>query len=317
MSPILPSREADASPRVTDPKPQPTVQLVIAHYNENLDWLVPFAEESIIYTKGPGKATAPFAGRTVPLPNIGREGHTYLHHIITAYDDLAEVSVFLQGRIDDHISLSPSEVYSRASFTQPGEVTTFPWRELELFDLWSGIPWTEYPSWNKWSTMNQWVLAPKSPAQCWFELMGYDKLPASVGYQPGAMFAVHRDTIRRHPRVFYEKMQNDFFGGEMANVNPETGHYMERWWQAIFAPDEYICWDAEKDTVKEDRNKWGQLARGKWHRVPKNVDVDPYLEESLLSSGSDRDSSGRSASPSSGQSTPIDRGIGEERQLEA
>ena len=35
------------------------------------------------------------------LPNVGREGHTYLHHIIHHWDDLAAHTVFLPGNLHD------------------------------------------------------------------------------------------------------------------------------------------------------------------------------------------------------------------------
>jgi hypothetical protein len=280
----------------------PTIQFIIAHYNEDLEWLVPLAEEAIIYTKGSPKSTMIFPTRTVPLPNIGREGHTYLYHIVTTYNSLPDVCVFLQGRIDDHVSLSPCEIRSRASQTRPGEVTTFPWRELELFDNWSGIPWHEYPCWKKWTSMSS-KKAPKTPAQYFIDLLSFETVPESVGFQPGALFAVHRDTIRQHPLSLYERLLKEFFLGDTADVNPETGHYMERFWLALWAPKEYVCW-SNKDVAKEERNRWGQLARGRWHRTPRGLETDPYLEESLLSSSDSERQSERSGSEFSTGVTP-------------
>ena len=42
------------------------------------------------------------------LPNVGRESHTYLHHIVANYDHLASVTVFTQGSISEH----PKNVYN-------------------------------------------------------------------------------------------------------------------------------------------------------------------------------------------------------------
>ena len=274
----------------------PTVQFVIAHYNEDLSWLDPVAESSIIYTKG-DPTFSPYPKRTVSLPNIGREGHTYLQHIVRAYSSLPDVSVFLQGRIDDHISLSPTEIRDEASQTKPGEVTTFPWRELELFDCWDGIPWDEYPCWEKWSAMKS-KQAPKTPGQYFKDLLGYDRTPDSVGFQPGAVFAVHRDTIRQHPRSFYENLLQEFFLGEMAHINPMTGHYMERFWLAMWRPDEYVCWNEKSDASPEERNDHGQLAKGRWHRTPKGVRID-YQTISPSTSSNGASSSDESGSDSS------------------
>ena len=46
----------------------------------------------IIYDKSP----SPVAGSR-PLPNVGRESHTYLHHIVSNYDSLADWTVFSQA----------------------------------------------------------------------------------------------------------------------------------------------------------------------------------------------------------------------------
>jgi len=144
------------------------------------------------------------------------------------------------------------------------------------------------------------VEAAKLPSQYFVDLFGFPSVPDSVGFQPGALFAVHRDTIRQHPLSLYKKILEKFFLGEMSHVNPETGHLMERFWLALWAPKEYICWDAKTDVAKEERNRWGQLARGRWHRTPKGAETDSYVESSFLSSGSEEQSE-RSSSNSSSQ----------------
>lgn len=76
-----------------------SLELVVARYAEDLSWLrrVPKTVRVTVYNKG---------GDTVPgmaLPNVGREAHTYLHHMVTRYDDLAEVTLFCQGKPFDHV----------------------------------------------------------------------------------------------------------------------------------------------------------------------------------------------------------------------
>ncbi|KAI9810250.1 MAG: hypothetical protein M1827_006384 [Pycnora praestabilis] len=250
-----------------------TLEIVIAHYNEDVDWLEPVKDFCTIYSKGGPKNLPPYP--SIPLPNIGREGHTYLQHIAEQYDALPDVTIFLQGHVDDHVSISVEEIVERSIKTRPGQVTTFPFRELELFDCWDGIPWEDYPSWKKWSSM-ECKRSPKSPGQYWQQTIGFENVPASVGFAPGALFAVRRETIQHYPRSYYQLLLEDFFLGEMAHVNPETGHYMERFWLAIWNPSEYICWNAETDVALEERNAQGQLTKGHWHRTPKYVDLDVY-----------------------------------------
>lgn len=70
--------------------------LVVARYNENIDWLKNTALNYIIFNKG--EANLPlWVKNEIKLPNIGREAHTYLTYIILNYDNLPEHSVFVQG----------------------------------------------------------------------------------------------------------------------------------------------------------------------------------------------------------------------------
>ncbi|MCJ1459084.1 hypothetical protein MMC28_009461 [Mycoblastus sanguinarius] len=272
-SPSSHSDFTQTSPFETTAAAHRQFQIVVAHYKEDLSWLEPARDDCVVYSKG--GLSAPPGFLQVNLSNIGREGHTYLYHIVEHYDSLADVTLFTQGRVDDHISLSAIEMKEKALRTPPYEVMTFPFRELELFDHWGGIPWELYPSWAKWSSMPR-VKARHSPAHYFSVLLSHDKVPLSIGFQPGAIFAVKRETIHQHSRCFYHKMLQEFFLGEMAHVNPETGHLMERFWLAMWRPEEYCCWEESEISVTE-RNSQGQLAKGRWHRTPHGVAVDEAL----------------------------------------
>ena len=248
----------------------PTVGIVVAHYNEDLSWLNDVKDLCTVYSKG-GPKNAPSFPYT-PLPNIGREGHTYLYHIVEHYNSLPDVTIFLQGNIDDHVTMDIKEIVDLSRKTPPGEVTTFSFRELELFDLWDGIPWELYPSWKKWSSMER-VDAAKTPAQYWRQFFGKE-VPESIGFQPGAIFATRRETIQQYPLELYREMLHELFLGDMAHINPETGHHLERFWLAMWDPSEYICWDGKKDLAKNKRNAKGQLAKGHWHRTPRGAEID-------------------------------------------
>ena len=70
--------------------------IVVARYNESLEWCKPYASMCIVYNKGePLKNN--FGLKIRQLSNVGRESHTYLSHIIYNWDTLNEYTVFLQG----------------------------------------------------------------------------------------------------------------------------------------------------------------------------------------------------------------------------
>ena len=85
------------------------LQLVVVRHTEDISWSDPFAAVRTVYEKaGPVLATLPPTPRpaaaaapnaaSVVLPNVGKEQHAYLTHIVRNYDSLAERTVFMHGR---------------------------------------------------------------------------------------------------------------------------------------------------------------------------------------------------------------------------
>jgi hypothetical protein len=73
------------------------IELVVAAYGEDLTWLTEFSKFATIYEKKDKSNRTVVNAKRVLLPNIGRESHTYLHHIVYNYHNLANVTVFIQG----------------------------------------------------------------------------------------------------------------------------------------------------------------------------------------------------------------------------
>lgn len=71
-------------------------ELVLAVFKEPLNWLDGYKGEATIYCKG--------SNQYIPLPNVGREANTYLHHIVSNYNKLADYTIFAQGNPFDHSS---------------------------------------------------------------------------------------------------------------------------------------------------------------------------------------------------------------------
>ena len=79
-------------------------EIVIARYNENLEWIneEPFNRHPIIvYNKSDNyDFSKNNITQIINLPNIGRETHSYLYHIVKNYDNLKEVTIFLPGSVE-------------------------------------------------------------------------------------------------------------------------------------------------------------------------------------------------------------------------
>ena len=72
--------------------------IVVARYNENLDWLNKFTGIPVtIYNKG-----EKIDRESIRVENVGRESDTYLRYIIDNYSNLAPLTYFVQGNPYDH-----------------------------------------------------------------------------------------------------------------------------------------------------------------------------------------------------------------------
>jgi hypothetical protein len=87
------------------------LQVVVVQHEEDISWSDPFAAVRTVYKKSGKKLSVhPQAGTTsaveaapdaalVELPNVGKEQHAYLTHIVRNYDELADRTVFLHGKM--------------------------------------------------------------------------------------------------------------------------------------------------------------------------------------------------------------------------
>jgi hypothetical protein len=78
------------------------VTVVVAVYEENIDWIKNIKHNTIIYNKGSRHLEESEKAKVIPLQNNGRESQTYLHHIVENYDNLSDMTIFCQGGPFDH-----------------------------------------------------------------------------------------------------------------------------------------------------------------------------------------------------------------------
>ena len=112
--------------------------------------------------------------------------------------------------------------------------TTFGLQGSEkVFNQWNGIDWHNDMENRIYLQANSSELLPAecSPAELWYRLFEVDP-PPCIRYVESSTFAVKSDTIRRRPRDFYERLLKLF--ADCNHINPEYGHYVERFWSTIF-----------------------------------------------------------------------------------
>ena len=95
----------------------------MARYRENASWAIRFRQCTT--RSGDAPAWAASFRRWIPLPNVGRESHTIVSHIVSRYDSLADWTVFMQGDPFDHLPAGLSVDTFTAAATDSRE-TFFP-----------------------------------------------------------------------------------------------------------------------------------------------------------------------------------------------
>jgi hypothetical protein len=196
-------------------------QIVVARYNENLDWLLPYSDISIIYNKGIKNISKVF--NVLNLPNYGRESHTYLYHIINNYDNLANKTIFFQGRIDDHKTLQIKDYFDNNDFT--GKINT---PEISILKE----PIKHFGKWKDEKTNGAMRTCNYIPLDWITNIIGTEMDTKQKKFNTVwcAIFSVSKELILKKPKFFYENILRyvDY------HPNPEEGHLLERAWYSIF-----------------------------------------------------------------------------------
>ena len=210
------------------------VELVVARYTEDLSWLRkrPDTLTVTVYDKSPDVSTG---NASIPLPNVGREAHTYLHHIVSRYDSLAEWTVFCQGKPFDHAFDFKKTLRKFAD--EPASIGPFCWLG-HLIDTDDERGDRLFRPWSK--NEDGRGLHMRGFHQILFDTDG----PEHYTFVLGAQFAVHRDVVQQRPQAFYEKALT------VSTTFPDAAHCFERSWDRVFGvtgldPD----WLAGRETV--------------------------------------------------------------------
>lgn len=222
-------------------------EIVVARYNEDISWVEKnFPDAKVtIYNKGKDDIKVPANFKVVKLPNLGREGNTYLYHIIHNYDNLSEVVAFFQGNPFDtypfeHHGAELIENLKNKSLRKPlscnSVMSNFPLTsEYQLKKFY----WTEDRNcYNKeeWPYSDTTFPEEYPTLQSFSKAFGIDDDPKSRKFciVKGAIFAVKRESIQNRSKNFYEKLLN---GSNLSKVkSPAEGHYLEAIWDLVFSP---------------------------------------------------------------------------------
>lgn len=222
-----------------------TVSIVIARYNEDLKWLRELDLQQFcqiyIYNKGVNRdffAEAPNI-KVIDLPNVGREAHTYLHHIVTHYEDIEGVTIFLPGSANEESDRIIRNKWYRSKRTIDAALQTYDsvFVGKKVDDLKGAEYNFEIDKYTSDTSANREMnpesdmeLSPLRPYGKWYEHYFGDVSVPVITYT--GIFAVSKKHIRNRPRQFYQSLMSTIDN----HSNVEVAHYMERSYAALFYP---------------------------------------------------------------------------------
>jgi hypothetical protein len=159
---------------------------------------------------------------TLHLPNIGREAHTYLHHICTRYETLAPLTVFCQGKPFDHAFDFRKTLRELAA--RRITIKDFHWLgHMADTDSSCGVL---FRNWSKNETGEG--LDLESFHRALFACAG----PQEYAFFGGAQFIATRNCIRQRTQAWYQNALR------IAIEFPHAPHCFERNWDRVFGAEE-------------------------------------------------------------------------------
>jgi len=217
-------------------------RIAVARYNEDISWLKPASSLGVsvtVYDKSDISITDSHESRIVTpnhimLPNIGREAHTYIKHIVDNYDSLYDIEIFTQGRVSDHVHdfwrmVQESENHQYLDFPHTEKITCL--NEASYLKANSENPRSD--SWDRGSGAYVFVASNRNVEL--YEMV-YGHVPetdnAYMKFSCHAVFSVSKETILKIPLETYQRMLDLFL------KDPQQAHYwayeFEYCWKLIF-----------------------------------------------------------------------------------
>lgn len=184
--------------------------VVVAKYKEDISWINQLKDSCNIYVYNKNTDIDHDLYDLEPryriedgitwcdLPNIGRESHTYLYHLVKNYENLSSTTIFLQGKPFDHcpfilkdiaeldkdISYKPFSRY--ANQTRKDFLDSLQDEEVRKINFYYGNHYSVYK-----------------------ELFNKE-LPEKYAVGIHGMFAVSREKILQNPKRIYESCLEKF-----------------------------------------------------------------------------------------------------------
>lgn len=208
-------------------------EIVVARYNERVDWLQCFDPSMLrLYNKGGVLNSIP----NFTLPNVGREAHTYLHHIVAHYDNLSEYVMFTQASLTNNEGCLTNPFEFITELIQSSIYNMGVSRNYLRYDH---IYPTKYDMRESKATQRSAMMFGE-----WFENFVKQPFEKNPKWFKGAVMCLSRSLIHSREKSYYEELLETV----SAHVNLEEAYYLERSWYYIFQQRRvFLCFGLNTD----------------------------------------------------------------------
>jgi hypothetical protein len=249
--PIQFTSSSDAKSKKSHTKPQPRMDLVIAHHEESLKWAEDvdwkLFDTVYIYHKGNTKkkaqdylfpTTCPVTVHWLLLTNVGRESHTIVYHCIKVCEGKTSspiksdnLCLFVQGNPCEAFHAQSKHIHPIAQWNKYVTHGT-DYHCSHSPDVWTDPGKIKHHG--KWILERQQGLMKPTEMDMndFYTYITNRTFPAHVGIPVsyGNQFAVSNKRICQHSIPMYTRALKIL----ETHANPETGHYFERISRCLF-----------------------------------------------------------------------------------
>ncbi len=204
------------------------VDIIVSKYNENINWLLKYNlhKNSYIYVKNTNydnnlsfvKKYEDIFKKIIFLENKGKEGQTFLYHIINNYHNLADINYFIQANPFDHVNIIDI-IYKNNNDL----------KEERIMDVYYGYHISIIQNYKCIYDENMNI---KELLKKIFDY-NFDNIIYNFLFCSGATLCLKKEQILKRPKEFYIKCYN-LLSNE---INPYDGYIFERIWGLIFGTD--------------------------------------------------------------------------------
>ena len=197
----------------------PEYEFVVSHMGGSLDFMAPHSNHCHIYHRGNEIVPRYEFRQWDRLPRVGGKAHAYLHHIITNYNHLADVTVFLGDDMRTCSSTNGCPYHNILDYVEETKRNGISYKRpgiaLKFESITSGAS----------SRLG-------SLAEFW-KTVFIDRLPPKeITFTPGSYFGVSSARIHKHSLEFYKNILLQM--SPRAQDGTEFNRHMDKLWITIF-----------------------------------------------------------------------------------